>query len=228
MSSEFDFEVLDLGLIGYQKGFSLQQDLVNEIASGKRKSVLIFCEHSPVITLGRGAKKENVLTSAEQLKSLGIEVIAANRGGDVTLHLPGQLVVYPLFDLRYLGRDIGLFLRNMEKAVISLLNDYRIKATALEGSTGVWVEQKKIASIGIAVKNWVAYHGVSLNISCDLDLFSLIRPCGQDIIMTSMARFLSPDLLNISEIKRRLTGSFRQEFVRGEIPSHKQYFNYKG
>ena len=210
----FDFEVLDLGLIDYQKGFSWQQDLVNEIASGKRKGVLIFCEHSPVITLGRSAKKENVLKPGEQLKSLGIEVVAANRGGDVTLHLPGQLVVYPVFNLRYLGRDIGLFLRNMEKAVISLLNDYRIKATALEGSTGVWVEQKKIASIGIAVKNWVAYHGVSLNINCNLDLFSLIRPCGQDIIMTSMARFIHFNDLNVSEIKIKLADKFKQVFTR--------------
>ena len=165
-----------------------------------------------MITLGRSAKKENVLKPDEQLKSLGIEVVHTNRGGDVTLHLPGQLVVYPIFDLRYLGRDIGLFLRNMEKAVISMLKDYRIKAVALEGSTGVWVDQKKIASIGIAVRNWVAYHGVSLNISCNLDLFSLIRPCGQDIIMTSMARFLSPDVLSISEIKRRLTDKFKQVF----------------
>ena len=207
--------MLDLGLIAYQDGFSLQQDLVNEITSGKRKGVLIFCEHSPVITLGRSAKKENVLKPGEQLKSLGIEVVAANRGGDVTLHLPGQLVVYPVFNLRYLGRDIGLFLRNIEKAVISVLKDYRIKAAALEGSTGVWVEQKKIASIGIAVKNWVAYHGVSLNINCNLDLFSLIRPCGQDIIMTSMARFLNPDDLNISEIKGRLRDEFKQVFARG-------------
>ncbi|OGX60754.1 MAG: lipoyl(octanoyl) transferase [Omnitrophica WOR_2 bacterium RIFOXYC2_FULL_45_15] len=214
MSSGFDFEVLDLGLIDYQKGFSWQQDLVNEIASGKRKGVLIFCEHSPVITLGRSAKKENVLKPGEQLKSLGIEVVAANRGGDVTLHLPGQLVVYPVFNLRYLGRDIGLFLRNIEKAVISLLNDYRIKATALEGSTGVWVEQKKIASIGIAVKNWVAYHGVSLNINCNLDLFSLIRPCGQDIIMTSMARFIHFNDLNVSEIKIKLADKFKQVFTR--------------
>src|SRR3990167_409718 len=228
MSSGFDFELLDLGLIDYQKGLSLQQDLLREVASGKIKSVLTFCEHNPVITLGRSAKKENVLKPGEQLKSLGIEVVAANLGGDVTLHLPGQLVVYPVFNLRYLGRDIGLFLRNMEKAVISLLNDYRIKAAALEGSTGVWVERKKIASIGIAVKNWVAYHGVSLNINCNLDLFSLIRPCGQDIIMTSMARFLSPDDLSIGEIKSRLSDNFRQEFARGEIPSHKEYFNYKG
>lgn len=211
----FDFEVLDLGLIAYQDGFSLQQDLVNEITSGKRKGVLIFCEHSPVITLGRSAKKENVLKPGEQLKSLGIEVVAANRGGDVTLHLPGQLVVYPVFNLRYLGRDIGLFLRNIEKAVISVLKDYRIKAAALEGSTGVWVEQKKIASIGIAVKNWVAYHGVSLNINCNLDLFSLIRPCGQDIIMTSMARFIHFNDLNVSEIKIKLADKFKQVFTRG-------------
>ena len=215
MSLGFDFEVLDLGLIDYQKGLSLQQDLLKEIASGKRKSVLTFCEHNPVITLGRSAKKENVLKPDEQLRSLGVEVIHTNRGGDVTLHLPGQLVVYPVFDLRCLGRDIGLFLRNMEKAVIAMLKAYRIKALVKEGSTGVWVEQKKIASIGIAVRNWVSYHGLSLNVNCNLDLFSLIRPCGQDIMMTSMARFLSPDDLNINEVKRRLTNSFRQEFVCG-------------
>ena len=213
MSSKFDFEVLDLGLVDYQKGLSLQRDLLKEIASGKRKSVLIFCEHNPVITLGRSAKKENVLKPDEQLKSLGVEVVHTNRGGDVTLHLPGQLVVYPIFDLRCLGRDIGLFLRNMERAVIAMLKAYRIKAVDLEGSTGVWVDQKKIASIGIAVRNWVSYHGLSLNVSCNLDLFSLIRSCGQDIMMTSMARFLSPGDFSINEVKSRLRDKFKQIFI---------------
>lgn len=174
---------------------------------------MIFCEHGPVITLGRRAKRENALKNPERLKSLKVEIIDTDRGGDATLHIPGQLVAYPLFDLRCLGRDIGLFLRNTEKAVISLLKDYGIMAHALDGSTGVWIGQSKIASIGIAVKNWIAYHGVGLNVKGDLDLFSLIRPCGQDIMMTSMARFINPDDLSLGEIKIRLADKFREVFT---------------
>ena len=121
------FSVLDLGLIDYQECLLLQKDLSGRVFEGKSQSSLILCRHNPVITLGRRAKRENIL-SPEKLASLGIGVIDTNRGGDVTLHLPGQLVIYPVFDLRVFGRDIGCFLRALEQAALLLLADYGIAA----------------------------------------------------------------------------------------------------
>ncbi len=181
------FSVLDLGLIDYQECLLLQRDLSGRIFEGEGQSSLILCRHNPVITLGRLAKRENIL-SPERLVSLGVGVIDTNRGGDVTLHFPGQLVIYPVFDLRVFGRDIGCFLRKLEQAVILLLEDYGIAARRETGFTGVWVGERKIASIGIAVSRWITTHGISLNVSEDLDLFSLIRPCGRDIMMTSVEK----------------------------------------
>lgn len=226
----FIFEVLDLELFDYNRCVSLQRSLSEDIFLGNRPSVLILAEHNPVITLGRQARKENILKTEDEIKSLGIEIVNINRGGDVTLHLPGQLVIYPIFDLRLLGRDINLFLRNMEKAAILLLKDYGICAenrpspcTYLSGAkgrnirsfTGVWAGNKKIASIGIAISHWVSTHGLSLNVNCDLDLFSLIRPCGEDIMMTSMEKLLAAQNLKIDKIKKQLADKFRRVYCFG-------------
>lgn len=208
----FSFCGLDLGLIDYAKCLLLQQNLVRDIFSGKEKSTLIVCEHPSVITLGRLSKKEDILFTEEEIAAKGIALIPSHRGGEVTLHSPGQLVIYPIFDLRLLGRDINLYLRNLEKAIIFLLKGYTIKAQTKDGLTGVWVKDKKIASIGIAIRHWIAYHGISLNVNGDLDLFSLIRPCGQDIIMTSIAKQIDRGEIDLDELKRNLAQAFKKVF----------------
>ncbi len=214
----FDVEVLDLGLIDYEESFCLQREIIRDILSGNRQNVLLLCEHHPVITMGRLADKRNILRPEEEIKAGGITIKHINRGGDATLHLPGQLVAYPLFDLRVLGRDIGRFLRNLEKAAILLLQDYGLKAYSMPNITGVWVNGKKIASIGIALSHWITYHGMGLNINCNLGLFSLIRPCGQDIMMTSMAQENSGVILDMSEIKSRIADKFYEVFnLKGEV-----------
>ena len=231
------FSVLDLGLIDYQECLLLQKDLSGRVFEGKSQSSLILCRHNPVITLGRRAKRENIL-SPEKLASLGIGVIDTNRGGDVTLHLPGQLVIYPVFDLRVFGRDIGCFLRALEEAVILLLADYGIAAKRESGLgakesigrtenrqkviikgdflAGVWVRERKIASIGIAVSRWITTHGLSLNVTGGLDLFSLIRPCGRDIMMTSIEKEVQvKTAVLMDEIKNRAVEKFGLFFRRG-------------
>ena len=212
---EFAFEVLDLGLIDYEKALSFQKKLAKDVAAGIRQSTLILCEHHPVITLGRQAKKENIIKSQAELMAKGIKIANTNRGGDVTLHLPGQLIIYPIFDLRRLGRDIRLFLRNLEEAVILFLEDYGIAASRQEGLTGVWVGARKIASIGIAISNWVTSHGLSLNVDCNLDFFSLIKPCGQDIMMTSMAQLKELNSLKMEEVRERVIEKFKLLFSFG-------------
>lgn len=209
------FSVLDLGLIDYQECLLLQRDLSGRVFEGKSQSSLIICRHNPVITLGRRAKRENIL-SPEKLASLGIGVIDTNRGGDVTLHFPGQLVIYPVFDLRVFGRDIGCFLRALEQAALLLLADYGIAAKREPGLTGVWVGERKIASIGIAVSRWITTHGLSLNVSGGLDLFSLIRPCGRDIMMTSVEKEAQgKTTVSMDEIKNKAVEKFRLVFRRG-------------
>lgn len=212
LRDSFCFDVLDLGLVEYRQGFSLQQSIVADIRSGKKKSTLLLCEHTPVITLGRHAQKENILQSAGKVMAQGVDIVQCNRGGDVTLHLPGQLVVYPVFDFKLLGKDIHLFLRKLEQVVISLLKGFGLKAGRKEGLTGVWVGDRKIASIGIALSHWVAYHGLSLNVNCDLRLFSLIRPCGQDIIMTSMAVERAWRPLEMKNVKENIVTVFHKVY----------------
>lgn len=206
--SGFNFEVLDLGLIDYRQALSFQKSLARDVAAGIRQSTLILCEHNPVITLGRQARKENILKAEAELTAAGIKIVNTNRGGDVTLHLPGQLIVYPVFDLRRSGRNIHIFLRNLEEAVILLLEDYGIRGHRQEGLTGVWVQRRKIASIGIAISHWVTTHGLSLNVDCGLDLFSLIKPCGLDIMMTSMAELKGLTALKMDRIKEKMINKF--------------------
>ena len=173
MSSED--KIIDLGLLEFSKALQLQKEYFEEIKSGSLKSVLIFCRHYPVITFGRGAKSGNLKVAKQALSGRGIAVYPADRGGDVTYHGPGQLVVYPLFNLEFFRKDLHYFLRFLEETVIAVLSEFGINGSSREGLTGVWVEGKKISSIGIKVRNWISYHGLALNVKNeDLDNFSLI------------------------------------------------------
>ena len=188
-------KILDLGLVDYQKALQLQKDNFELIKSGSLKSVLVFCRHYPVITLGRRAKIENIKIDMQSLSSRKIPVYPVERGGDVTYHGPGQLVIYPLIHLEAYKKDIHFFLRCLEKTVIMVLSEFGIKASAKAGFTGVWAGERKICSIGITVRNWISYHGLALNVSkSDLANFSLIKPCGLDIEMTSMETILNQEI----------------------------------
>ncbi|MBU3958478.1 MAG: lipoyl(octanoyl) transferase LipB [Candidatus Omnitrophica bacterium] len=207
-----EFKVFDLGLVQYQKALQLQKELLSSVKTGLLKSALILCRHYPVITLGRIADKKNILVAESELKARGIQLYDSERGGDVTYHGPGQLTVYPVFNLQYFQKDIHLFLRQLEEVAIGLLSDFGIKADRLSGLTGVWVGKQKIASIGIAIKNWITFHGSSINIKKnDLDNFSLIRPCGMDIEMTSLETVLGRDI-EIDHLKESLVHKLRAVF----------------
>lgn len=198
-------KVIDLGLVDFEEALLAQKNIFAEIKNGYYNSALIVCRHYPVFTLGRAASKENLLVSADVLNKLNIKVLQIDRGGDVTYHGPGQLVLYPIFNLNYFRKDIHWFLRSLENAVIKALGEFGVKGMQISGLTGVWLEKKKLASIGIAVKNWITYHGVAINIkSADLENFSLIRPCGMDIMMTSLESCLDRQV-QIEEFKEIIT-----------------------
>jgi len=186
-------EVLKLGKMDYGKALDLQYDLLTARQEDKLPDTLILVEHFPVITLGRRGKYENIFVSKHELEEAGVKVYEVNRGGDVTYHGPGQLVGYPIIDLKNHERDIRRFVWNIEEVFIRLLLDeFGIKAHREEGTyTGVWVDNKKITAIGIAVKKWVTMHGFAFNINTKLEHFKWINPCGlSDRGVTSMEKLL--------------------------------------
>lgn len=184
--------ILDLGAIDYFAAFQKQKELFQQIKSGAIGSALIFCRHYPVVTFGRRANIANLKVDSQDLSRRGIALYPADRGGDVTYHGPGQLVVYPLVRLEVFNKDIHYFLRWLEQRVILVLAELGIDSCVKEGLTGVWVKEAKICSIGIAVRNWISYHGLALNVAKDdLANFSLIRPCGMDVKMTSLETILN-------------------------------------
>lgn len=200
-----ELKIFDLGLVDFKKAWDFQKEKFNEVKEGRIPSAIILCRHNPVITLGRQANPKNILAPETELQNKGIRVYEIERGGDVTYHGPGQLMLYPLINLTLVKRDIHLFLRNLEKIAIEAFAELGILTQRVSGLTGVWLGNKKIASIGIAIKNWITYHGIALNIKQDdLENFSLIRPCGMDIMMTSLEASLE-GRIEFSGVKEVLT-----------------------
>lgn len=186
-NQEQKIQVKDLGIISYTEAYALQRYFVQTVIEGGAP-VLLVCEHPAVLTLGRIATEKNILVAKEDLKNRGVELIHIDRGGEVTLHSPGQLVVYSILNLRRYGADLKKYLTKLEQVTIDLLDGFDIVARRIPGRTGVWVGEEKIASLGIGVRRWVSYHGLAINVSNALELFSLIKPCGLDVSVTSLAR----------------------------------------
>jgi len=184
---------VDLGLLPYAQALEIQRAAARARLSGElRDDVLLLVEHPPVVTLGRAAQKAHVVVPQDLLATRGVEVFEVERGGDVTFHGPGQLVGYPIFDLRQHKQDLHWYLRQLEEALILALQSYELLAWRNAGYTGVWVgpeRPRKIASIGVHARDWVTWHGFALNVTTDLTFFELIVPCGiQNVEMTSLAR----------------------------------------
>ena len=196
--------ILDLGLIDYEDAYKTQKEFVRLRKLGEINDSFLLAEHHPIFTIGRAGRIENLLERRERLSEKGIKVLRVDRGGDITFHGPGQLVVYPIIDLKKRGSDLHQYLRDLEEFIIELLKEYSVRGQRLAGRTGVWVADKKIASIGIAASNWVTFHGFSLNVNTEMGFFSMINPCGmKDLEMTSLARILGRDI-GISGVKEKI------------------------
>ena len=218
--------IVQLGRIDYATALELQRSLVELRKRGEIGDVLLLLEHTPVITLGRNAKVEHVLASREQLAARGVEVFECDRGGDVTYHGPGQLVGYPIFDLRGFTppegprKTLGAveFVRRLEEVLIRSCADFGIAARRVAGRTGVWTEQSdaKVAAIGVHISRGVTSHGFALNVSTDLEAFQLIVPCGiADKPVTSLGRELgaAPTLDKVAESAAHNFGAVFQSKV---------------
>jgi lipoate-protein ligase B len=182
--------VVNLGTVPYEEALELQRALARDRISGAiPEDMLLLLEHPPVVTLGRATKARNMISSPEFLASKGVELFEVERGGDVTFHGPGQLVGYPIIDLKRHRLDLHWYLRQVEQGLIETLAAYSIPAERNIGFTGVWTNGRKIASIGVHARDWVTWHGFALNVTTDLSYFDLIIPCGIDgVTMTSIER----------------------------------------
>jgi lipoyl(octanoyl) transferase len=182
-------EVIDTGRRNYDSALELQEQLLGRKRRGEKTDYLVLVEHDPVVTIGRKGTTDDLRVRPRNLEKKGIELRHTTRGGATTYHGPGQLVGYPIIDLRRQDRDVHLYLRRLESCIIRTLEKRGIRGSALEGKTGVWVGAEKIASIGIAVRSWITYHGFAVNVAEDVGGFDSIFPCGMpDCRMTSVSR----------------------------------------
>ncbi len=213
--------VADLGTMPYGPALERQRTLAEDRIAGRlTQDVLLLVEHPPVVTLGRGARETSLPLAPDLLRRRGIEVFEIERGGDVTYHGPGQLVGYPIFDLGQHRRDLHWFLRQIEVALIRALGRFGVEGGRREGYTGVWTGggARKIASIGIHVRQWVTWHGFALNVTTDLSPFSLIVPCGiPDVVMTSVSRELEAQMHRGTDPRSDLGREAREAVVEAFV-----------
>ena len=205
-------EVHDLGLLGYAEAYDRQRAIVELRKNSEVADQLLIVEHPHVVTMGRNGHDENVLASPELLARAGIAFHETDRGGDVTYHGPGQIVGYPILDLREWKRDVHGYVRAIEQVIIDALAGFGIEAGREQGATGVWTRQGKIAAIGVHISRWVTSHGFALNVDTDLDYFRYIVPCGLTKPVTSMRALGSG--ARREEVTAALVTSFGRVFDR--------------
>ena len=205
------------GRIEYGRAFAWQRELVAGRQAGAIPDQLLLLEHPHTITLGRNGHLENLLASNELLARAGVAFHPTDRGGDITYHGPGQLVGYPILDLRAWKRDVGAYVRAIEQVLIDTLADFGIRAARIPKLTGVWVEERKIAAIGVHISRWVTSHGFALNVSTDLAYFQYIVPCGLTKPVTSMAQLGCG--ASWEEVAECAAGHFGRIFDRDMIPA---------
>lgn len=204
--------VYQLGRVGYDEVYELQAELLDRRINGTIGDTLLLLEHPPTITIGKSGKPENILASQAELREKGISIFFIDRGGDVTYHGPGQLVGYPIIDLKNKRRDLYRYISNLEELIMKTLSDFDIKAARDESHRGVWVGAKEVAAIGLRVRKWVTMHGFALNVNTDLEPFSLINPCGfTDRGATSMAEVLSQEI-PMAAVTERILARFAEVF----------------
>lgn len=207
------FEVRRLGLVSYREALELQKTLVEERRGNRVPDLLLLLQHPPVITLGvRRDSRSHVKATDRQLATDGIEVHEAGRGGDVTYHGPGQIVGYPILDLRPDRCDVHRYVRDLEEVMIRVCADYGIEAHRIAGLSGAWVGDEKIGAIGVRISRWITSHGFAFNVNTRLDDFQLIVPCGiADRGVTSLQKLIGSQL-SIQEVEERVIRRFAEVF----------------
>jgi lipoyl(octanoyl) transferase len=204
---------LDLGLMPYAPAFAIQEQILQARLGGQLGSTVILQENPPVFTIGRSGSRDNILATHDDLQQRGIDVLEVNRGGDVTYHGPGQLIVSPLLYLGDIGLNANQYLHRLEDVLIELLARYDIRSGKKEGYPGVWFKDAKIAAVGIAVKHGFTFHGFSLNVNPDLDSFNLINPCGVSRMPVTSIRQVLGKSPPMAQVKTRLKQILEESFA---------------
>ncbi len=193
--------------ISYTDALELQLKLYKDVEDGLYEGIILVLEHKPVLTMGIRTDAQNLLVSEEYLQSQGVELHRSDRGGDITFHGPGQIVVYPIFNLKTLGLKLKHYMHNLELAIMDMLSTYDIKAHQRSEYPGVWIEDTKVCAIGVRVRKYITYHGLAINITTDKDYFNLINPCGiTNFKVSSMKDFVSD--IDIETVKDQIITSF--------------------
>jgi len=211
-----ELEVRRLGVIGYEEALAMQRHLVEERRAERVPDLLLLLQHPPVITLGvKGdGGRANIVATSDRLASLGISIHETGRGGDVTYHGPGQIVGYPIVDLRPDRCDVHRYVRDVEEVMIRVCADYGVSAARIKGLTGAWVGAEKIGAIGVRISRWITSHGFAFNVSTNLDHFRLIVPCGiSDRGVTSLEK-ASGRRVPLTEVEEAFVSRFAETFGR--------------
>jgi lipoate-protein ligase B len=201
-----DFSFIDLNIMEYDEVLTLQKSLVQKKTNGDPTDYIIFVEHFPVITLGNKSSDLNMLADRGELAKNGVSISRTDRGGDITYHGPGQLVCYPIINLKNFRTDVRWYISKLEEIIINICLGFGIQATTKPNLRGVWVGKEKIASIGVRITKWITYHGFALNANTDLSHFDLIIPCGlSGVKMTSIQKITgnSVDMQALKEIAKK-------------------------
>lgn len=208
-------ELRDLGFTEYGEALALQRDLVEKRKAGLIPDQFLIVEHPHVITLGRNGRPENLLANEEVLRRAGVSFYPTDRGGDITYHGPGQVVGYPILDLREWKRDVVAYVRALEQVLIDALADFNLAAGRVPGRTGVWIDGRKIAAIGVHISRWITSHGFALNVTTDLSYFQYIVPCGLARPVTSMAELgaAAPRAEVVASLSRHFARNLQLEIV---------------
>jgi lipoyl(octanoyl) transferase len=220
-----ELEVRRLGVVPYREALALQRTLVEERRSNRVPDTLLLLQHPPVITLGvRGdGGRSHIVASPDRLTELGVEVSETGRGGDVTYHGPGQIVGYPVVDLRPDRCDVHRYVRDLEEVMIRTCADYGVNAARIAGLTGTWVGSEKIGAIGVRISRWITSHGFAFNVSTDLDYFDLIVPCGiSNLGVTSLGRLLNREVANAAvedSLIQHFASVFQRSVTHAEAPA---------
>jgi lipoyl(octanoyl) transferase len=228
--------IIDLGLISYEDAYALQERVVAARKTSAIADVLLLCEHPPVITFGRNAKRENLLANENVLRQKNVSLQDTNRGGDITFHGPGQIVGYPILDLGAIKRDVHWYVRTLEEVMIRASADFGLTAFRIPGRTGIWVHppaisaeaaappipEEKLAAIGVHISRWVTSHGFAYNVSTDLRYFDLIIPCGiAERKATSLEKLLNRSVA-ATEAKPSLVRYFAELFSLEATPTTRE------
>ena len=210
---ERELWVVRQGLTPYSEALEFQRRIAAARIAGEiDRDVLLLLEHNPVVTLGRSSKDKHVVASRSFLAEHGVDLFEVERGGDVTFHGPGQLVGYPIIDLKQHRQDLHWYLRTLEQALISTLSAFEIAAELKAGYTGVWTGGRKIASIGVHARDWVTWHGFALNVTTDLSYFDMIIPCGiPGVVMTSIEKETGSTIA-MERVETEFAGQFARLF----------------